>query len=306
MAAFHGNKKIVDLLLKKGADVNASIKTGETPLFIAAEKGYNEIVETLIKAGADVSKARKKDHATPLHIAAEKGHVEVVALLLEVAGINVDMSNGYIETPLFVAVKNNKAIVVEKLREAGACDTFLQRSRYYKDKYEKAIADGKTLRLKRFNELLPKIKVGDVCPISNEVLEENGTIGGERAYSIGRQHLYKESSIRELLSRGTNGSAFDPMTRSKFREEDLIDVTDLVKDYFAAHEVQDVTCLREQGRNNEFNRLSADNLRAEVEVEYKSRGDISYVSNYRDRGLSNVDRLKCEEVDSNESCCIMS
>ncbi|MCS3532122.1 ankyrin repeat domain-containing protein [Chryseobacterium sp. JUb7] len=44
-----GNSKIVELLIKKGADVNTPLETTATPLSLAAQEGYTEIVELLLK-----------------------------------------------------------------------------------------------------------------------------------------------------------------------------------------------------------------------------------------------------------------
>jgi len=45
----------VELLLKKGANVNAKDKYGGTALMYAAVKGHKEVVELLIENGADVN-----------------------------------------------------------------------------------------------------------------------------------------------------------------------------------------------------------------------------------------------------------
>jgi len=52
IASFYGHKEVVELLLKKGADVNAKDKNGRTALMIASKKGHKEIVELLKFYGA--------------------------------------------------------------------------------------------------------------------------------------------------------------------------------------------------------------------------------------------------------------
>ena len=58
----------------EGAD-----NSGATPLHLAADRGYGQLVDLLLEKGADVN-ARDKTGAMPLNEAADKGHREVVAL----------------------------------------------------------------------------------------------------------------------------------------------------------------------------------------------------------------------------------
>ena len=54
-AAFGGHKEIVELLIAKGADVNAKGSSGWTPLHFAANGGYMEVTKLLIAKGVDVN-----------------------------------------------------------------------------------------------------------------------------------------------------------------------------------------------------------------------------------------------------------
>ncbi|UCC99109.1 MAG: ankyrin repeat domain-containing protein, partial [Phycisphaerales bacterium] len=51
-AARYGHKEVAELLIAKGAGVNARNNEGQTPLDIAVEEGRPEIVELLRKHGA--------------------------------------------------------------------------------------------------------------------------------------------------------------------------------------------------------------------------------------------------------------
>ena len=50
-----GHKEVVELLIAKGADVNAKNDGGYTPLHQAAINGHKEIAELLIEKGANVN-----------------------------------------------------------------------------------------------------------------------------------------------------------------------------------------------------------------------------------------------------------
>jgi ankyrin repeat protein len=53
-AALNRHEAIIKLLLEKGADVEAKVEDGWTPLLWAAEKGYETIVKLLVEKGANV------------------------------------------------------------------------------------------------------------------------------------------------------------------------------------------------------------------------------------------------------------
>lgn len=82
-AAYRGNKATAELLIARGANLQASTvgpRGGITPLHAAASKGHRELVELLISKGARVN-AATGNGKTPLTFAAGRGHREVAALL---------------------------------------------------------------------------------------------------------------------------------------------------------------------------------------------------------------------------------
>jgi len=62
-------RKWSELLIAKGADINAKDEYGWTPLHYAAIKGQKEVVELLIAKGADIN-SKNQSGETPLHEAA--------------------------------------------------------------------------------------------------------------------------------------------------------------------------------------------------------------------------------------------
>src|ERR1041384_2409988 len=81
-AAAAGQVKIVDLLIKSGADPNAREQGGYTPLHAAAQNGDIEMIRTLLYGGADLS-LKSNDGKIPLDLAQEAGHKEATKLLEE-------------------------------------------------------------------------------------------------------------------------------------------------------------------------------------------------------------------------------
>ncbi|MCJ1306899.1 hypothetical protein MMC25_000543 [Agyrium rufum] len=118
IAAEKRYEKVVQLLLEKGADVNAQDARGRTPLWRAAWKGHEKVVQLLLEKGADAN-AQDADGRTPLCQTASNGHEKVVQLLLEKgADVNVPDARGRI--PLWRAVWEGHEKMVQLLLEKGA------------------------------------------------------------------------------------------------------------------------------------------------------------------------------------------
>jgi len=79
-AAHEGHADILELLIQKGAIIDASKQDGQTALWFAAEKGQMETLEILVRNGADVNVIGWEGDSA-LEVARKYGHQEVVDYL---------------------------------------------------------------------------------------------------------------------------------------------------------------------------------------------------------------------------------
>jgi len=115
-AAVAGKSDLVGLLLAKEAEVNSKDDSGKTPLHDAATQGHQEVVEMLIAAGADVN-AKDQDGRTPLHQAARKGNRDIAELLIaKGADVNVADKDG--RAPLSWAQRHEEIFELLRKHEA--------------------------------------------------------------------------------------------------------------------------------------------------------------------------------------------
>ena len=119
------NKETAELLIDKGADINAKDDTGGTPLFWAALEGNEEVAELLIRQGADVNAAGPKGW-TALHWAVAMAQKKSVELLIG-EGADVNAKDVIYGTPLDnvgrfydTATKAKEADLANLLRKHGA------------------------------------------------------------------------------------------------------------------------------------------------------------------------------------------
>ena len=117
-AAGFGNKEVVEMLITKGADMNAKAEEGWTPLHYATGGNDRGIAELLIANGADLNAKNANDQITPLHWAAWRGHKEVAELLIA-KGSDVNAKRDDVKTPLDLAIKYNHTKTADLLRKHG-------------------------------------------------------------------------------------------------------------------------------------------------------------------------------------------
>jgi ankyrin repeat protein len=111
-------KVVTVLLAQPSVNVDARNLQDESPLMIAALRGFLDVCEKLIARGADIN----KPGWTPLHYAATGGHLDVLRLVLsQHAYIDAASPNG--STPLMMAAMYGSADAVKLLLDAGADST---------------------------------------------------------------------------------------------------------------------------------------------------------------------------------------
>lgn len=97
--------KLVDLLVKKGAFVNATTSGGVSPFLTAVSNANPAILKALVKAGADISITLNGWDAL-CYAVANNSNPAVVATLLQM-GLDENYSNRDKNTLVIIAVKNN-------------------------------------------------------------------------------------------------------------------------------------------------------------------------------------------------------
>jgi GTPase KRas protein len=117
-ASASGHVNIVNLLLRKGAAVNAEGPSGVSPLQLAAAEGHSSIVRLLLHKGARIEQSSTL-HGTALCAAVSRARFEVVHILLE-RGANVNSVGGPYGNALQAAAWVGNVAIVEALHRNGA------------------------------------------------------------------------------------------------------------------------------------------------------------------------------------------
>ncbi|MDQ3811890.1 MAG: ankyrin repeat domain-containing protein [Chloroflexota bacterium] len=119
LAAFFGQRAVVDLLLGHGADLTTRARHpfGISALHAALAGPEPELARTLVAAGADVN-ARQADGSTPLHNAADIGSIDLAQLLLD-RGADPRLADHRGRTPADIARERGHTALAELLAPAA-------------------------------------------------------------------------------------------------------------------------------------------------------------------------------------------
>uniref|UniRef100_A0A8B9R9R5 non-specific serine/threonine protein kinase n=1 Tax=Astyanax mexicanus TaxID=7994 RepID=A0A8B9R9R5_ASTMX len=119
IAAGCGNVQIIDVLMKKGAEIQALDKSGANAIYYASRHGHVETLKYLHEKKCPLD-VQDKSGETALHVAARYGNVDVVQYLCSIHA-NPDLTDREQETPLHCAAWHGYSPVARALCEAG-CD----------------------------------------------------------------------------------------------------------------------------------------------------------------------------------------
>ncbi|KIX06079.1 uncharacterized protein Z518_04053 [Rhinocladiella mackenziei CBS 650.93] len=120
-AAKHRKADVVKILLKYGADVTLTDKSGMTAACLAAARGHEAVVKSLLEGDRKKTQWKEKDGFSPLHIAARDGNVDLVNAIVGL--IAIDLKDSQQRTPLRRAVgRGHEAVVKTLLRKGADCN----------------------------------------------------------------------------------------------------------------------------------------------------------------------------------------
>ena len=118
IAAYEDALKVAEYLVGRGADINAKTKRGSTPFHFAAWNDALKVAEYLVGRGADIN-AKNNYGSTPLHTAAWSDALKVAEYLVG-RGADINAKNNDGETPLYIAAGGDALKVAEYLVGRGA------------------------------------------------------------------------------------------------------------------------------------------------------------------------------------------
>ena len=135
------NRKLIELLISYGANLEAKNLAGEAPLHIAVAGGDIKTAELLISEGTDIDLKESFEGNSSLHIAVERGFQNMVSSLVN-RGAFIDTQNDSGETPLHIAANLGQEEIAKYLLYNGAKanmqnkkgNTPLHTAAYYNDR----------------------------------------------------------------------------------------------------------------------------------------------------------------------------
>nr|XP_033941738.1 LOW QUALITY PROTEIN: ankyrin repeat domain-containing protein 27 [Pseudochaenichthys georgianus] len=130
VAAIYGQARLIDLLVCKGAAVNATDYHALTPLHLACQKGYQGVTLLLLHYEANTD-AQDNNGNTPLHLACMYGHEDCVKAMVyyDVQKCRLELQNDKGDTALHIAARWGYEGIIVVLLENGANTDVFNKSR---------------------------------------------------------------------------------------------------------------------------------------------------------------------------------
>ena len=112
-------KNVIQLMIDKGADVNARTCSGQTSLFIAITFGQLQIAKLLVSNNADLNIKDNILGNSPLHVAVSMGNIKTIEFLIN-NGADLNIQNMKGDTPIIFAIFFGYIEIVKLLLDAGS------------------------------------------------------------------------------------------------------------------------------------------------------------------------------------------
>ncbi|CAN9499033.1 unnamed protein product [Ophioblennius macclurei] len=130
VAAICGQAQLIDLLIHKGAPVNATDYHALTPLHLACQRGYQGVTLLLLHYKANTD-AQDNNGNTALHLACMHGHEDCVKALVyyDLQTCHLDLQNDKGDTALHMAARWGYEGIIQVLLENGARTHILNKSK---------------------------------------------------------------------------------------------------------------------------------------------------------------------------------
>ncbi|XP_019716002.1 dynein heavy chain 12, axonemal [Hippocampus comes] len=111
-----GHLQVLELLLRKGADVLSQAQDEASVLYESCASGDVSSLTLLLEYGADANVAKQSGHL-PIHRAAHRGHLQALMLLIPVTSMEDIYNSGM--SPLHSAAAGGHAHCIKALLDAG-------------------------------------------------------------------------------------------------------------------------------------------------------------------------------------------
>jgi ankyrin repeat protein len=200
---------MVQKLLTAGANPNAALQSGETPLLTCARTGNVEAVKSLLAGGADPNAKESRRGQTALMWAVSQKHSAVVQALIEGrADVHARSEGGF--TPLLFAARVGDEGSARALLQAGA--DVNEATPEYGNSLVLASSSGHealAIFLLEKGAAPNAVDANGVTPLHFAVLKGLPTIGGLR-YNTTMAYLFRpnmQELTKALLAHGANANA---------------------------------------------------------------------------------------------------